>query len=57
MKPGSMVKLLRSMGRNRHGTPAILIAVDGDKATVKPIGHKHNEVVPLSQVKLWKSRN
>lgn len=50
-----MVKLKPSDGR-RHRIPAKLLRVEGDRAVVLPMGHKHEVIVPLESVSMWKSR-
>lgn len=56
MTPPCMVKVF-SKSSKRHGTPAMLLRLEGRWAIVKPIGHGHEDRVPISTVRYWKSRN
>jgi len=58
-KPSIWVRYKPPGGHNSgHLSPARLLGVEGDQARVKPShGHKKEELVPLSSVHIWKSRN
>ena len=49
---GRMVRV-RTKGAEQHAVPARLVAVQGDRAFVRPPGHPHIEVVPASAVRRW----
>src|SRR5690349_20499617 len=44
-------------GALRHYIPAMVIRIDKDWATIKPIRHRRAVTVPLSSLVIWKSRN
>ena len=56
MTPPCMVKVF-GKGRSRHGIPAMLLRVEGRWAIVKPRNHGHPDRVPITDVRVWTSRN
>ncbi len=55
MKPGDWVRV-RPRSGNQHHAGAMLVAVNGTKALIRPILHGRLEVVKIMDCRLWKSR-
>jgi len=56
LTPGCFVRVYghRSHG---HAKVAKVVAVNGDKVTLRPGGHKKDEVVDIRHVRYWKAGN
>lgn len=54
---GKLVQIARDFSRSRYKSRGRLLAIHGDKATVKVFKHKGVETYPLSRLSLWVSKN
>lgn len=57
MVPGDLVRF-KNLGWEKHWMRGRLLEVRRDKAIIAPMGHRRQApaVVPLSRVRLWKSK-
>lgn len=54
---GKLVQIARDFSRSSYKSRGRLLAVNGDKATVKVFKHKGVETYPLARLSLWVSKN
>jgi hypothetical protein len=61
IRPGTLVRVSPSAcprGRSRHFGRAIVVAITGTKAWIKPFGrHRKLERIDLAHLHVWKARN
>ncbi len=54
---GRRVRIMSPHRGPGHAMRGTLIAIEKDRAVVKPAGHRHTDTVPLSAVHPWWAQN